>query len=501
MKKSGPIDKNVHTSNSYGVQQNATIGMSHSQIYALQILKLHQEEMEQQIQVMKYKNPAIVADDVDLCPVCHYPVRSEDGSGCQCIRLSAVNALADDTHFDGGEPWEVSAQSTRDIVQTEDDDPMSRIVSHEMQGSGILTALHAQIAESEYVIADYLVGSLDHHGLLPKNIVEETASMMNVADLRVEDVLLKLQQLDPPGIGARTPEESIMLQLVRLNPRNELVETIVRDYFNDLAQHHFRIIANALGITPRQVEMTLPFLAMHISPYPAHGYDPDLAGISEGAPTIRPDVVIRQNQHGFEVDVVEQRRWNVHVSRLYLEVRKKMRRETDLSTISDREHVRSYVDQAANFISALNQRWNTIHRVAEALLILQNDFVERGTSGLRPLTRKDVGAYLDLHESTVSRATDGKFILMPNGRTVPFDDFFDNSLLIKDAIKDIIECEDPRHPFSDQQLRQILLKQGHDVARRTIAKYRDELEIFPSRLRRNRIVPVATAAQSRKDKL
>ncbi len=501
MKKSGPTDKNARPNVSLGMKASQTTSVSHTQIFALQILKLPQEEMEQQIQVMKEKNPAILADDIDMCPVCNYPLKSVDGSGCQCVHSAKVNALADDTHLDGGEPWEVSSHSTRTNQQMEDDDPVARIASHEIQGSGIITALHALIERSDYMIADYLVGSMDHHGLLPEDIISETTNIVCVEKSHVEEVLRKLQSLDPPGIGARTPKESIMLQLTRLNPRNELAETIVSDYFIDLAQHHFRVISSALGITPRQVELTLTFLAQHISPYPAHGYDPDLAGITEGAPTIRPDVVIRQGYTGFEVDVVEQRRWEIGVSPFYLEARKKMRRDTNIATVSDREHVRSFVDQANNFVSALHQRWTTIRRVAEALVQLQSDFVEHGTSGLKPLTRKDVGAYLELHESTVSRATDGKFILMPNGRTIPFDDFFDNSLLIKDAIKDIIESENPRHPYSDQDLRKILLKQGHDVARRTIAKYRDELEIFPSRLRRNRVSPVSASVKTQKNSL
>ncbi|MGH2504234.1 MAG: hypothetical protein ACRDID_17140, partial [Ktedonobacterales bacterium] len=123
---------------------------------------------------------------------------------------------------------------------------------------------------------------------------------------------------------------------------------------------------------------------------------------------------------------------------------------------------------------------------SDALIEMQRGFLEVGQSALKPLTRADVARKIGLHESTVSRATDGKFVLLPNGRTASFDDFFDASLPAKKALCDIITEENSQRPYSDEQLMRILHRQGIEIARRTIAKYREELQILPSRLRRTR---------------
>jgi RNA polymerase sigma-54 factor len=151
-----------------------------------------------------------------------------------------------------------------------------------------------------------------------------------------------------------------------------------------------------------------------------------------------------------------------------------------------RAHIRKHVDQAQAFIAALRQRWDTMQRVSDALIEMQHDFLECGHLALKPLTRADVAHHIGLHESTVSRATDGKFVLLPSGQTAPFDDFFDASLPVKKALLDILEEENAGRPFSDEQLMRILRRRGVEIARRTIAKYREELGVLPSRLRRVR---------------
>jgi RNA polymerase sigma-54 factor len=161
----------------------------------------------------------------------------------------------------------------------------------------------------------------------------------------------------------------------------------------------------------------------------------------------------------------------------------------------ERNHIRGYVEQAQSFIAALKQRWDTMQRVSDALIELQRGYLEYGQSALKPLTRADVAKRVQLHESTVSRATDGKFVLLPSGRTVPFDDFFDSSLPVKKALRELIATESPRRPFSDEQLARLLANNGFSIARRTIAKYREEEGILPSRLRRR--APAAPAMARR----
>src|SRR5262249_39429244 len=229
----------------------------------------------------------------------------------------------------------------------------------------------------------------------------------------------------------------------------------------------------------------------HLHPYPTHGFDPDAGEIAEPAAQIRPDVVMRRRDNRFEAEVVERQRYDLQVNREYLWARKHF--GTLGSSEADRAHVRGHVEQAQSFIAALKQRWDTMQRVSTALIELQHDFLEHGQCALKPLTRADVAKRVHLHESTVSRATDGKFVLLPNGSTVPFDDFFDSSLPVKKALRDLIGAEDPRRPLSDEQLARLLVKRGFEIARRTIAKYREEESILPSRLRRTRGAALATS--------
>jgi RNA polymerase sigma-54 factor len=202
-------------------------------------------------------------------------------------------------------------------------------------------------------------------------------------------------------------------------------------------------------------------------------------------------VVLRRRGESFEAEVVERQRYELHVSYEYLWARKHVH---DLGcTDGERSHIRGYVEQAQSFIAALKQRWDTMQRVSDALIELQRDYLIYGQSALKPLTRADVAKRVQLHESTVSRATDGKFVLLPSGRTVPFDDFFDSSLPVKKALRELIATESPRRPYSDEQLARLLAKSGFNIARRTIAKYREEEGILPSRLRRRTQAPVRPA--------
>jgi RNA polymerase sigma-54 factor len=152
----------------------------------------------------------------------------------------------------------------------------------------------------------------------------------------------------------------------------------------------------------------------------------------------------------------------------------------------DRQHIREYVTRAKCFIDNINQRRQTILRITEVIVDCQLEFLDHGIQSLRPLTRAEVGERIGMHESTVSRATAGKFVLLPNGQVVPFAMFFTASLGTKDVIKEIIDAEDRGRPFSDQEIVEKLAeKHGIKLARRTVAKYREELQILPARLRKH----------------
>lgn len=493
------MEQNFVTSNDLFVKPT----LSHNQIQAVRVLQYPAQELQNYLSREMLQNPALEGEERELCPVCHFPIGLGNGQGCDCAQVNRQKDDQTETErtYDGREDWDMSMQSVKGAgsFDEDDDDPLARVSGRGEYGQGILMALRASLPVEDHAIAEYIIGCLDSHGLLPQAIVDEVTYDLNVEPNRVETVIAMLQRLDPAGIGARTPREALLIQLARLReagqPR-ELAEKLLRDHFADLAAKHFREIAREINIAPRVIEMELNFIAQKLHPFPAHGFDPDLSGVANSAPPIRPDVVLRRTANGYEADIVERRRWNFKISESYHNVRNMMKRGEVAGTTSERDHVRRSIEDANNLMNALTQRWHTMQRVADALIQLQRDYLDRGPSGLRPLTRKHVGDMISLHESTVSRATDGKFVLLPNGKTVPFDDFFNDSLQVKDAIVDLIEAEDQRHPYSDEQLAVMLNERGMEVARRTIAKYREEIGVLPSRLRRNRLAAVRQPART-----
>ena len=367
------------------------------------------------------------------------------------------------------------------------DDPITRVAATAPTGEALLQALCFSLCDEDAPIAEYLVGNLDHHGFLPAAIVADASDALGCDVELVERALAALQRLDPPGIGARGGQECLLLQLERLRESGDphpLAEVMVREHFNELAHRRYREIARSLELTPRRVESEWEFIRSTLHPYPAHGFEDGVSSLATTAAPVRPDVVIRKTTTGFTAEVVERNRYVLRVNAEYLWARKHLAgMSQDDAT---RSHIRKHVDQAQAFIAALRQRWDTMQRVSDALIEMQRDFLEYGQGGLKPLTRADVARRIGLHESTVSRATDGKFVLLPSGQTASFDDFFDASLPAKKALLDIIGEENAERPYSDEQLMRILRRKGIEIARRTIAKYREELGVLPSRMRRMR---------------
>ncbi len=490
------MDQSLYTSNDLLIQRTQKLSLN--QIQAVRVLQYPGQELQAYLANALAENPALEGEEWELCPICHFPLNAAAGERCDCAanaRQKDERAPDIDMAPEGRDDWDSSLHSVSSAgsFDENDEDPLSRVSGRAEYGAGLLVALRSMLPGEDAPIAEYLVGSLNSQGLLPQDIVEDAVTVLGVPPQRVENVLKAMQTLDPPGIGARTIAEALLLQLERLREAGQprpLAEQLIRDHFEDLAAKHFREIAREIGIAPRLIEIELNFISQKLHPFPAHGFDPDLSGVATGAPPVRPDVVIRRTANGFEADIVEQRRWDLRISDSYREVRQLMKKGEISATKNEREHIQRSIEEANNLLSALRQRWHTMQRVADALIQMQYDYLENGPSGLKPLTRKDVGDMIGLHESTVSRATDGKFVLLPNGKTVPFDDFFNESLQVKEAIAHLIENEDPHHPYSDEQLTVMLRQQGMDVARRTVAKYREEINILPSRLRRNRLAPV-----------
>lgn len=475
-----------------GIQTAPTTRISQRHIIAVKVLQTPSQELSGTLAHMRDTNPALDVEEYEACPYCGAGLKSA-GQPCGICGKAPVSTANQNTSLSDYGDSHTSAGGAYE----DDADPMLRIAAGGVRGAGLLQTLMASLADDYARIAEYLVGSLDSHGYLPNTIVTDAVAALGCERTEVERTLAALQRLDPPGIGARGARECLLLQLRSLREQgaaHPLAEALVRDYLPDLAFRRFREVAHAIGAPQKKVEAEWQFIHDHLHPYPTHGHDPDGSDIATPATPIRPDVVIRWQGTGFEADVVERQRYAVRVNPEYVWARKHV---AELRcNEAERSHIRGSVDQAQSFITALHKRWETMQRVTDELIALQGDFLRYGESALHNLTRADVARSLDLHESTVSRATDGKYVLLPNGHTISFDAFFDASLPTKKALREIIAAEDPRHPLSDDHLAKLLADEGYPIARRTVAKYRDEEQILPSRLRRSHRA-VETTARNR----
>ena len=294
-----------------------------------------------------------------------------------------------------------------------------------------------------------------------------------------------MKGLEPIGIGSRSITESLLAQVEYLRDQSEVqvpphAERVIGEHLADIGERRFREVAAAVGATQREVVAVWEFVKGNLNPYPTAAFT---AAVSPDAsrPIIRPDVIIRETDGELAVEVVESRRFSLHVAPIYSSLSSKLRSAE--TTEDEKQHVRQYVGRAKFFIDNINRRRATIQRIAECLVERQRDYLVHGVQHLVPLTRAEVGELIGMHESTVSRATAEKYVMLPKGEVVPFSHFFTASLGIKDQIKRMIEAEDTQHPYSDQEIADALAEEGIALARRTVAKYRDELQILPARLR------------------
>ncbi len=454
------------------------VNISAKLIASIKILQLSAEELEQEIAQEVLDDPAFEVEELSQCQRCG--AQMQDGVCPTCggtVSASQANgALEWDDYNDPG------------LVggDEEEYDPLARVEDAASLEEALLWQMQALIAPEELPIAEYLIGSLDSHGYILES-VEEVARTLRIEEEHVQRVLSLLQMQEPIGIGARNLRECLLIQLRWFREQGKpqpLAEELAARYLSQLAERRFMEVARELHVPRSHVLQAWQFIRTNLNPYPAHAYDPSAISLSGGrvrTTLIRPDVVIRRTEKGFEAEVVENKKYLFRVNPTYRRLVTTL--DPSQSSEEERQHIRQYTSRAQFFIECILQRWETLKKISDALVEYQYEFLEKGVRYLRPLTRGELAERVALHESTISRATANKFVLLPEGRTIPFDDFFDASLRAKDTLRELIEAEDPKHPLSDEDLAALLAQRGMNVARRTVAKYRESMHILPSRMR------------------
>jgi RNA polymerase sigma-54 factor len=460
------------------IQPVITTKVTPKQIAANYILQMSSVELQEAIAQELDENPALELQELPTCPICGSSIVGPYCTECMPRRAETddpTRLSADDLPGDG---------QTRTRDEDDEFDPIARAEADFTLEDHLTWNLHAQLPSSLHHVADHVIGALDSNGFLTETDAEIAATTaVRVVD--VEQVLAAMKGLEPIGIGSRSITESLLAQIEYLREQSEVevpahAEVVVGEHLGDLGERRFREVASAIGASQRDVIAVWEFVKGNLNPYPTAAFTAAVSG--DGArPLIRPDVLIREIDGELIAEVVESRRFSLTVAPIYSSLSARLR--SDETTEDEKQHVRQYVGRAKFFIDNINRRRATIQRIAECLIERQRDYLLHGVQHLVPLTRAEVGELIGMHESTVSRATAEKFVMIPSGEVVPFSHFFTASLGVKDQIKRMIEAEDPGHPLSDQEIADALGAEGIALARRTVAKYRDELQILPARLR------------------
>jgi RNA polymerase sigma-54 factor len=472
-----------------------SVRVSPTLIMVNQLLALSSQELQQTVRRELEQNPALESvENVTcpscgagisgaLCPVCMQPIRPVEAPASQIrpAEQGPGSGIADD----GFDPDDYRLNRTSQQSSDDDYDPLTFLANEASLSEMLLADLMASLPVEDHPIAEYLVGNLDEQGFLSCTVAAAAASLDVPAD-RVERVLDVLQRTAPIGVGARDLRECLLMQLHELEERDgseipSHVEEILTDHLTELGEHKYTLIAQALSSSYESVVAARDFIKRHFQPRPMQE-PPTGRSWRSPSPTrfVTPDVIIRERDSDLEAEVVETYRFSLRLNSLYKRLSENGHSNAEISE-GDRDHIRRYVNRGKLFISNINQRRETMLRITNCLIQLQDDFIRHGVRNLRPLTRAQVAQYLGIHESTVSRATAEKYVMLPNKQVVPFSDFFSASLSAKDVIREMISKEN--RPMTDKEIVIRLRDQGIRVARRTVTKYRNQLGIMPSAFR------------------
>lgn len=339
----------------------------------------------------------------------------------------------------------------------------------------------AVVTPEESQMGELLIGSVNEDGYLTSPL-EELAGGSGFAVEALQSVLTLVQEFDPVGVAARDLRECLLIQLRRLGKENDLPALLVRDHLDALGSRRFPDIARALKVEVEEIHDATRLIAT-LEPKPGRIYTADATSY------VTPEVTIQKVDGEYTVVLNNDQIPRLHISEHY---RQLMADENTSAEVKN--YIREKVRAGLFLIKSINQRQQTIYNIAKEIITVQGEFFTHGISHLRPLTMAEVATVLGIHETTVSRAIANKYMQTPRG-TFEMKYFFTpgyrnadgvsvSNKTIKDTIANLVAAEDPAHPLSDQVIVAKLKESGLQVARRTIAKYRDELKILPSHLRR-----------------
>lgn len=331
-------------------------------------------------------------------------------------------------------------------------------------------------------IGEILIGSIDNNGFLQTRL-DDLCFQLGIPLPDLEETLKVIHNFDPVGVGAEDLRECLMIQLRRLGKENTLEARIVDTHLDDLARKKFQVIARKLNVTPENISRSAAFIAT-LDPKPGSRFAPDTNTY------VTADVTVEKSRDGFTISLDNEQIPRLRISSAYKEIMAQ-----SASGREARGYIRDKIRSGKFLIRSIRQRQQTIETIAREIVTRQEEFFTHGPEHLKPMNMAQVAEAVGVHETTVSRAVSGKYMSTPYGLfemkyffTSGYETESGESMSntsVKQALAKIVENEDPKKPLSDEKLVSELKEQGIKIARRTVAKYREALNILPSHLRKS----------------
>ena len=486
------------------LQQKLLQKLSPQQIQLMKLLQVPTAILDERIKEEMEENPALEQADEDShddeFEKDEFTEPGEEEYKTEGTEEEYDNIDISDYVHEGDD--DVGDYKMRDENYPEKDD--NRVIPHKVETSFMEIMLQQlgllKLSDKQMKIAEQLVGSLDDDGYLRREInaiIDDLAFRQNIDtdEVEIEQLLLQIQQFDPPGVGARNLQECLLLQLQRKADQGKIIEVAIKvleKYFDEFTKKHYEKIQRALTLSDEQLREIISQI-VKLNPKPG-----GTAGdTGKNTNYVIPDFFIANNVGKLELSLNSKNAPDLRISEGYRD----MLKDYDKGTKKDKQQkeavlfIKQKIDSAKWFIDAIKQRQNTLLNTMEAIMNYQHDFFVTGDeTELRPMILKDIAERTNLDISTVSRVANSKFVQTEFG-TYRLKFFFSESLQtdsgeevstreVKKILMDLIGEETKKHPYSDEKLTEMLQEKGYNIARRTVAKYREQLNIPVARLRK-----------------
>ncbi len=449
---------------------------------AIKLLQMPALELQQKLKQELMVNPMLEeTDENEDLPV--EEVEEEKANGDDGELKTSEDEIDWDSYLKDGFDLGARAAGEHEEMPDRDEAPGRVPVVKETLPQYLISQLRMVIDREEDIkIGEFIIGNLDPDGFLDIS-AEEIANLLSVDEDRVARVLAIIKTLEPPGVGARDLRECLLIQLSQAKREDSLPWLIVRDHFDDLLQRRYPDLARKLKRSVKEVQVAAQEIG-RLDPRPGARFS------AEEPHYIVPDLIVEKVDDDYVVQMNDRNVPRLRINRAYRKILSNAKSENK----SVRKYVKERLNSARWLISTIDQRRRTMIKVMEAILDVQRAFFSKGIGHLKPLTLQQIADQVGMSESTVSRVTKGKYVQTPRG-VFELKYFFSTGLetdngdmasskKIRALIMEMVEKEDKKRPLSDQLIAEKLKESGFNVARRTVAKYRGQLDILAARMRR-----------------